>query len=105
MPRDERLIAALKRERAGYLARGLEDRAAQVDEQLQIHGHEAVEVPEGRASLESVQQTADAEPTETASQETPPAEEAKTPEPETPAEKRRGRPKLPRDADGNVIRE
>lgn len=95
MPRDERLIAALKRERAGYLARGLEDRAAQVDEQLQIHGHEAVEVPEGRASLESVQQTADTTaPAETAAVETtPPAGSATAPK--KPAG--RARPKPPRD--------
>lgn len=97
MPRDERLIAALKRERAGYLARGLEDRAAQVDEQLQIHGHETpeVEVPEGRTSVESVQQTADTTaPAETAAVETtPPAGSATAPK--KPAG--RARPKPPRD--------
>ena len=32
------MIAALKRERAGYLARGLTDRVRQVDEQLAHYG-------------------------------------------------------------------
>ncbi len=53
------------------------------------------------------ERVAEPEPVETAV--APPAETAAVPEPETPAkpaaEKRRGRPKLPRDADGNVVQE
>ncbi|GII89631.1 hypothetical protein Ssi03_76210 [Sphaerisporangium siamense] len=40
MARDEQMIAALKRERAGYVARGETDRVAEVDEQLKKHGYE-----------------------------------------------------------------
>lgn len=39
MAKDETLIAALLRERAGYEARGLDDRVAQVDEQLKEAGY------------------------------------------------------------------
>jgi hypothetical protein len=38
-PRNENMIAALRRERAGYVARGDDDRVAQVDEQLQRYGY------------------------------------------------------------------
>lgn len=38
MPNAENMIAALKRERAGYVARGLTDRVRQVDEQLAHYG-------------------------------------------------------------------
>lgn len=38
-PRDDRMIAALKRERAGYVARGLDERVAQVDAQLELRGY------------------------------------------------------------------
>lgn len=37
---DDRMIAALLRERDGYLARGQKDRAALVDEQLSLRGYE-----------------------------------------------------------------
>lgn len=37
---DDPMIAALLRERAGYLARGLTDRVAAVDEQLTARGYE-----------------------------------------------------------------
>lgn len=63
--RDENMIAALKRERAGYVARGLDDRVAQVDEQLKSHGYDGVQdpaaedIPHGRTAGE--QQTADAD--------------------------------------------
>ncbi len=40
MERDENMIAGLQRERAGYVARGQDDRVAQVDEQLKRHGYE-----------------------------------------------------------------
>lgn len=33
------MIAALLRERAGYATRGMDDRVAQVDEQLALRGH------------------------------------------------------------------
>lgn len=36
---NDRYIAALLRERAGYVARGLKDRIAGVDEQLRQRGH------------------------------------------------------------------
>lgn len=48
MANSEGMIAALKRERAGYVARGLVDRVRQVDEQLAGYGvavDGAVEVP------------------------------------------------------------
>lgn len=60
MARDENMIAALKRERAGYVARGDEDRVRQVDEQLAHHGYEPEDEqsePQGRTA--APQQTAD----------------------------------------------
>jgi hypothetical protein len=39
--RDKNMIAALKRERATYVARGDDDRVSQVDEQLKHYGYEA----------------------------------------------------------------
>lgn len=80
------MIAALLRERDAYVRRGQDDRVQQVDEQLAHHGYEAEQVdddagPQGRTSTDDLQQTADG----------------------TPA--KRGRPRLPRDAEGNVIRE
>jgi hypothetical protein len=62
MARDENMIAALKRERAAYVARGLEDRVAQVDEQLKHYGHEPTEAenaPKGRQAPEETKQTAE----------------------------------------------
>lgn len=63
-PRDENMIAALKRERATYVARGDDDRVRQVDEQLKHYGHnpEGAEGdgPKGRTGPEGKQQTADA---------------------------------------------
>jgi hypothetical protein len=41
MAKDERMIAALLREREGYERRGLDDRVRQVDEQLAHHGHKS----------------------------------------------------------------
>jgi hypothetical protein len=62
MARDENMIAALKRERASYVAQGKIDRVDQVDEQLRHHGYEPDSEPEkepkGRTS--TPQQTADA---------------------------------------------
>lgn len=93
MPNDN-MIAALLRERTAYESRGLDERVALVDEQLAHHGYEPEPTaargreagPElfGRTA-DSGQQTADAQAGED--------------------EKRgRGRPKLPRDADGNIVR-
>ncbi|MDX2521373.1 hypothetical protein PV355_40595 [Streptomyces stelliscabiei] len=39
MAKDERMIAALLRERDGYQRRGLDDRVRQVDEQLKHYGY------------------------------------------------------------------
>ncbi|WP_219512750.1 hypothetical protein [Nonomuraea ceibae] len=36
---EDPMIAALLRERAGYVQRGMTDRVAQVDEQLKLRGH------------------------------------------------------------------
>ena len=61
MARDENMIAALKRERAGYAARGDEERVRQVDEQLARHGYapegDGSAGPEGRT--ETPKETAD----------------------------------------------
>lgn len=64
-PRNERMIAALLRERAGYVAQGKDDRVAQVDEQLVLNGYEGgdkktaarKQPPQGRSSRP--QQTGD----------------------------------------------
>jgi hypothetical protein len=83
------MIAALKRERAGYVARGLEDRVAEVDKQLKHYGYEPAAAtddqgaPKGRMTPEAAKQTA-AKP-ETAK----PAAPAK-PSPQTAAQKRAG---------------
>ncbi|WP_157251042.1 hypothetical protein [Nonomuraea typhae] len=37
---DDAMIAALLREREGYVQRGMDERVAQVDEQLRLRGHE-----------------------------------------------------------------
>lgn len=80
------MVAALLRERETYVRRGQDDRIRQVDEQLAHYGYEpeqaeASEGPQGRTSTDGLQQTADATPG------------------------KRGRPKLPRDAEGNIVRE
>ena len=43
--RDERFISALEIERQGYVTRGLDDRVAQVDEQLAHYGKPAPAKP------------------------------------------------------------
>lgn len=66
--RDENMIAALKRERAGYVARGDDDRVAQVDEQLREYGYEGEQdavvdpsgAPKDRTTRAGRQRTADA---------------------------------------------
>jgi hypothetical protein len=59
------MVAALKRERAAYEARGLVDRVAQVDEQLAQYGHEPSkgkqaqdDPPQGRTASAARQTTA-----------------------------------------------
>lgn len=44
---DDPVIAALLRERSGYVVRGLDDRVAAVDEQLELRGY-AGDKPEAR---------------------------------------------------------
>lgn len=66
-PRDENMIAALKRERAVYVAAGNEDRVAQVDEQLRHYGYQGEQDPvagrdggpKGRTAPEDTKRTAD----------------------------------------------
>lgn len=81
------MIAALLRERAGYEARGLADRVALVNEQLAYYGHapEGPVVPAGRSAADEQQQNAAADTGED-------------------GKRGRGRPKLPRDAAGNIVR-
>lgn len=38
MATEDPMVAALLREREGYVSRGMDDRVAQVDEQLKLHG-------------------------------------------------------------------
>lgn len=63
MASTDNIIAALKRERAGYVSRGLTDRVDQVDAEitrLREESSEPADQPEGRTA--SPQQTADADP-------------------------------------------
>lgn len=61
--KDERMIAALLREREGLAAAGKHDRIAQVDEQLQHYGHDPkadarTRLPEGRSATTTDKTTA-----------------------------------------------
>ncbi|MET7643043.1 hypothetical protein ABZS83_05240 [Streptomyces sp. NPDC005426] len=48
------MVAALLRERAGYVTRGMSDRVAQVDEQLALRGHTVPdETPDEAVSRET----------------------------------------------------
>lgn len=97
MARDERMIAALRRERAGYVARGDADRVAQVDRQLAHYGYQPEPDPAQTPPQDPgpvPQRTAEGAPAERDT-----AEQGKT------ARRGRGRPKLPRDGDGNIVRE
>ncbi|MGW6309137.1 hypothetical protein ACWFRQ_17660 [Streptomyces niveus] len=64
MANDERMIAALLRERGAYVAQNRQDRVDQVDEQLRRLGHDPEDqddgLPAGRSGIEATQQTADA---------------------------------------------
>lgn len=78
--RNDNMIAGLLRERAGYEARGLDDRVAGVDEQLAHYGHKPAkdsgsavdpdEPPAGRTAQDPGQQTADAPEKKTAAKKT-----------------------------------
>jgi hypothetical protein len=58
MASNDNMIAALKRERAAYVSRGMDDRVRQVDEQLEHFGCAPEEQePQGRTA--SPQETAD----------------------------------------------
>lgn len=50
---DDPMVAALLREREGYVSRGMDDRVAQVDEQLKLRGHEPPATPKPEASNRS----------------------------------------------------
>jgi hypothetical protein len=84
---DRKMVAALLREREGYVRRGEEDRVRQVDEQLTHYGYEPEQAdelgPAGRATAPKETTDGDA------------AEERRG----------RGRPRKPRDAEGNIVRE
>ncbi len=58
MASNDNMLAALKRERAGYVARGMDDRVAQVDEQIaRLGGDPEADGPQGRTA--PPQQTAE----------------------------------------------
>lgn len=69
MAKDERMIAALLRERNAYVARRLQHRVDQVDKQLHRLGYTPevqepeAEQPQGRTGTDPAQQTADTTPT------------------------------------------
>jgi hypothetical protein len=66
-PRDEQMIAALKRERAVYANRGDEDRVKQVDEQLKNYGYSATQDADPSAPAEPRGRRARAQQTTAAS--------------------------------------
>jgi hypothetical protein len=107
-PHDPKMVAALRRERAGYEARGLTDRVAQVDEQLAHYGaDETPETPQGRTGDDPAQQTAaGSDPAPPEPPTAPDLEpEAGAQAAEDDAQPQRGRPRKPRDNQGNIIRE
>jgi hypothetical protein len=64
--KNERMIAALRREREGFVRAGKDDRVALVDEQLKFYGFEPEEkpdpkkqAPQGRSAQPKQQQTKD----------------------------------------------
>jgi hypothetical protein len=113
-PHDPSMVAALRRERAGYEARGLTDRVAQVDEQLAYYGAgDEPDVPEGRTGHDPGQQTAapasggivPGGPQSAITDDSSPAQADAEPTAEADDKPRRGRPRKPRDTSGNIIRE
>ncbi|MFS0697804.1 hypothetical protein [Streptomyces nitrosporeus] len=83
--RDENMVAALRRERATYVAKGKDDRVQQVDDQLRRLGAASEpgggEGPQGRTPGDPAQQTADRSSAATAGTggEGPATEAASTP--------------------------
>lgn len=55
-PRNDKMIAALLRERSGLVAQQKADRVAQVDEQLKLYGYESGEGKSGGAKPEARKQ-------------------------------------------------
>lgn len=80
------MIAALLREREAYERRGQNDRVRQVDEQLAHHGYEPEPADEPTGRSAAPKETADGDAA---------AEERRG----------RGRPRKPRDDQGNIVRE
>ncbi|MEV3995808.1 hypothetical protein AB0K62_08960 [Streptomyces halstedii] len=64
--RDKNMVAALRRERAAYVAQGKDDRVEQVDDQLRrlgaAPGPETGDGPQDRTPADPAQQTADQGP-------------------------------------------
>ncbi|MEW2424840.1 hypothetical protein AB0911_30370 [Streptomyces nigra] len=79
MATNDKMIAALLREREGYERRDLTDRVRQVDEQLEHYGYkgDGKKEPQGRTS--APQQTADQAPKKTAAKKTPAKKTAAAP--------------------------
>lgn len=57
--KNERMIAALLRERSGLASQGKTDRVAQVDEQLKFYGYEPAETPAEESPAEAPVEKAD----------------------------------------------
>ncbi|WP_381797289.1 hypothetical protein [Streptomyces niveus] len=100
MANDERMIAALLRERGAYVAQGRQDRVDQVDEQLRRLGHDPEHqdqhdgLPAGRSGIEATQQTADATTTVQGPAGSSGVSEAAEPEPQpTPPVKKTAPPR------------
>lgn len=88
MPTRDELIAAYKRERAHYVAHGMEDRVRQVDEELQrLHTPDAPETPAGRSGPEATQQTAAGAQGQAPAKKTAAKKTAASKPPAAPAEK------------------
>jgi hypothetical protein len=85
---EDTMIAALLRERAGYVTHGMHDRAAQVDEQLALRGYTPPNDETAETETPSTPPTGAAE-TETPS--TPPTGAAETEARSTPPKSRRQR--------------
>jgi hypothetical protein len=66
MAKDQNMIDALLRERAGYKRRGLDKRVSEVDEQLQHYGYDgdpdAADEPKGRTAPPKLTADGDAGP-------------------------------------------
>lgn len=67
MPSDDPMIAALLRERDGYLRSGRKERAALVDEQLALRGYQAKSEPVEKSEPDKAPRGRQAPPKRTAS--------------------------------------